>query len=130
MWKQLQLHEQSKTIFLGSNMCVQEKCWYQQITWKIFLGKVIKFQVSTISLSKVMTFFIWVTYKSIYNFLRTKKTLQKMNSFLSWAPTHHSFTFNLQCLYQLKQKVHLSKTVWQIFHFQFCLLPSTRRQTL
>ena len=39
--------------------------------------------------------------------------------FLSWAPTHHSFTFNSQFLYELKHKVHLSKTVSVTFHFQF-----------
>ena len=32
--------------------------------------------------------------------------------FLSCAPTHHGFTFNLQFLYELKHKFHLSKTVW------------------
>ena len=39
--------------------------------------------------------------------------------FLSRAPTHHSFTFNLQFLYELKRKVHLSKTECRIFHFRF-----------
>ena len=39
--------------------------------------------------------------------------------FLSRAPTHHSLTFNLQLLHDLKQKVRLSKTVCGIFHFQF-----------
>ena len=39
--------------------------------------------------------------------------------FLSRAPTHHSFTFNLQFLNELKHKVHLSKTVCGIFHFRF-----------
>ena len=39
--------------------------------------------------------------------------------FLSRAPTHHSFTFNLQFLYELKHKVRLSKTVCGIFHFRF-----------
>ena len=39
--------------------------------------------------------------------------------FLSRAPTHHSFTFNLQFLYELKHKVRLSKTVYEIFHFRF-----------
>ena len=39
--------------------------------------------------------------------------------FLSRAPTHHSFTFNLQFLYELKHKVHLSETVCGIFHFRF-----------
>ena len=39
--------------------------------------------------------------------------------FLSRAPTHHSFTFNLRFLYELKHKVHLSEAVRGIFHFQF-----------
>ena len=38
--------------------------------------------------------------------------------FLSRAPTHHSFTFNLQILYGLKHKVRFSKTVCGIFHFR------------
>ena len=56
-------------------------------------------------------------------FLRTKK--KKKNGaknalfFLSQAPTHHSYTFNLRFLYQLKHKVRPSKTVCGIFHFQF-----------
>ena len=36
--------------------------------------------------------------------------------FLLRAPTHHSFTFNLQHLHELKRKVSLSKTVCGIFH--------------
>ena len=39
--------------------------------------------------------------------------------FLSRAPTHHSFTFNLRFLYDLKHKVRLSKTMCGIFHFRF-----------
>ena len=39
--------------------------------------------------------------------------------YLSRAPTHHSFTFNLRFLYELKHKVRLSKTVCGIFHFRF-----------
>ena len=30
--------------------------------------------------------------------------------FLSRAPTHYDFAFNLQFLHELKEKVHLSKT--------------------
>ena len=33
-----------------------------------------------------------------------------------------SFIFNLQFLYELKQKVRLCKTVCGIFHFQFCFV--------
>ena len=39
--------------------------------------------------------------------------------FLLRAPTHHSFTFNLRFLYELKYKVRLSKTVCGIFYFRF-----------
>ena len=39
--------------------------------------------------------------------------------FLSRAPTHHSFTFNLRFSYELKLKVCLSKTVCGIFFFLF-----------
>ena len=38
---------------------------------------------------------------------------------LSRATTHHSFTFNLRFLYNVKHKVRLSKTVCGIFHFRF-----------
>ena len=38
---------------------------------------------------------------------------------LSQAPTHHSFTFNLRFLYELKHKVRLSKTVCGICYFPF-----------
>ena len=33
--------------------------------------------------------------------------------------THHSFTFNLRFLYELKHMVRLSVTVSGIFHFRF-----------
>ena len=39
--------------------------------------------------------------------------------FLSRAPTHDSFNFTLRFLYELKHKVHLSKSVCGIFHFRF-----------
>ena len=39
--------------------------------------------------------------------------------FLLRAPTHHSFTFKSEFLYELKHKVRLSKTVRGIFHFRF-----------
>ena len=49
--------------------------------------------------------------------------LQKYNHFfLSTAPTHHSFTFNSQFLYELKYMVHLSKIIHGIFHFRFCFV--------
>ena len=39
--------------------------------------------------------------------------------FLSRAPTHHSFTFDLRFLHELKHKIRLSKTMCEIFHFRF-----------
>ena len=39
--------------------------------------------------------------------------------FLSRAPVHHSFNFNLRFLYELKHKVCLSNTVCGIFNFRF-----------
>ena len=40
--------------------------------------------------------------------------------FLSRAPTHDSFNFNLRFLNELKHKVRLSKAVCGIFHFRYC----------
>ena len=40
--------------------------------------------------------------------------------FLLQAPTHHSFTFNLQFLYEPKHKVQLSKTL--CIHFWLCFV--------
>ena len=59
-----------------------------------------------------------------------KFTLDKINYtknalfFLSQAPIHHNFTFNLCFLYELKNKVRLSKTMCGIFHcwFRFVLI--------
>ena len=51
-----------------------------------------------------------------------KFPLDKTNgtkNFLSRATTHHSFTFNLGFLYELKYKVPFSKTVGKIFNFRF-----------
>ena len=57
------------------------------------------------------------------NFLPTKQGLQKNAlSLLSLGPTHHSVTFSSRFLYELKHKVHLSKSVCAIFHFSFHLL--------
>ena len=47
-----------------------------------------------------------------------EKRLKNVLFFLLRAPTHLSFTFNSQLLYELKHKVRLSKTVCMIFHFR------------
>ena len=39
--------------------------------------------------------------------------------FLSRAPSHHRFNFNLGFLYELKHKVRLSRTVCGILYFRF-----------
>ena len=41
---------------------------------------------------------------------------------LSRAPTHYSFIFDLRFLFELKQKVRLSKTTCWIFHFRSCFV--------
>ena len=39
--------------------------------------------------------------------------------FLSQAPAHHNFTFNVRFLFNQRHKIRLSKTVCGIFHFRF-----------
>ena len=65
----------------------------------------------------------YVYTESVFNSLYTIN--DKINGtkhalfFLSRASTHHSFTFDLGFLYELKHKVRLSKIMCEIFHFQF-----------
>ena len=65
----------------------------------------------------------YVSSERLFNTLcieiRQKKRQKRCPLFLSCVPTHHSFTFNLQFLYELKYKVQLSKIVSGIFHFRF-----------
>ena len=42
--------------------------------------------------------------------------------FLSRPSSHHSFTFDFRFLYELKNKLLLSKTVREIFHFRLCFV--------
>ena len=74
-----------------------------------------------------MLFFIFKSLHILQVYL-IRYPLDKINStknplfFLSQAPIHHSFTFNLQFFYELNVKVWLSKTVWDfsfpiLFHF-------------
>ena len=85
-----------------------------------------------------VTFFIYKSMNmlevySLHYILRWNKNFKKFTSdkinfsktalfFLLLAPAHHSFTFNLRFLYELKHKVRLSKTVCEILHFQFCFI--------
>ena len=69
---------------------------------------------------KCFRYSIEIKHKSLKNSLRAKLKVQKLPSFfISQAPTHHSFIFNLWFLYDLKHRVCLSKTVCGIFHFRF-----------
>ena len=62
----------------------------------------------------------WDKTQILKKFLSDKRNVTKNALlFFLWAPTHHSFTFNLQLLYELKRKVCLSKTVCEISHFRF-----------
>ena len=54
-----------------------------------------------------------------------KKKIFRQNKQYKKCPPFYfasSFIFNLQFLYELKQKVRLCKTVCGIFHFQFCFV--------
>ena len=80
----------------------------------------------------VKVYIFWKFIKYIIHWDKTQ-TLEQFPSdkinvaknallFLLRAPTHHSFTFNLLLLYELKHMVHLSKTVCRILHFRFYLV--------
>ena len=62
----------------------------------------------------------WAESQMLKKFLLDKINGTKNALFFLWrAPTHHSFTFNLLFLCELKHKVRLSKTVCGILHFWF-----------
>ena len=76
---------------------------------------------------KVCIFWKCIQYTIHWDKRRMSKKFpsDKINStknalfFLSRAPAHRNFTFNLRFLYELKHKVRLSKTLCGIFHFRF-----------
>ena len=84
---------------------------------------------------KVCIFWKCMQYTMYWNKAKMLKKvpLDKINGkkdalfFLSRAPSHHSFTFNLRFLYELKLKIRLSKAcVWDfpfsiLFHFYLSL---------
>ena len=78
-------------------------------------------------LVKVCIFWKCIQYTIHWDKTQTFKKfpLDKINCtknslfFLLRDLTHHSSTFNLQFLYELKHKVCLSKNVCRIFHFRF-----------
>ena len=62
----------------------------------------------------------WDKTNMLKKFLSDKFSGTKISLFFfSWAPTYHSFTFNLRFLYELKYKVRFFKTVYGMFSFQF-----------
>ena len=80
----------------------------------------------------VKVFIFWKFIRYIIHWDKTqmlkKLSLDKISGtkhtlfLLLRAPTHHSFTFNLRFIYELKHwKVHLSKTVCGIFNLWFRL---------
>ena len=98
------------------------------IHWRIsMILKTSKILYEVMLLDTCKSMYILKMY-SIHNTLSKKTQIlrklpsDKINgtknaSFLpSWAPSH---TLNLRFLYELKHKVHLSKTVTFIFHFCF-----------
>ena len=76
---------------------------------------------------KVCIFWKCIQYTINWNKTQMLKKFisDKMNGtrnalfFLSRAPTHHSFTFNLRFLHELQHNVRLSKTVCRVFLFWF-----------
>ena len=104
--------------------------WFPQklrIHWRILKTSNENLWSNVFLIVKVYIFskFIWYTIhwdktQILKNFLRTNKRYKKDTLFLLGAPTHHSFTFDLQFLYDLKHKVQVypSKTMCGIFHFR------------
>ena len=94
--KSLQIHWRLSTILETSNKSV-----WSNVFWYV----------------KVCIFWKCIQYTIHWD--KTQMFKKFSSFFLSRAPTHHSFTFNLRFLYELKHKVRLSKTVCGIFHFRF-----------
>ena len=92
------------TILIASNKSVSTVFWYVKVYINSEFWKFIQYTIHWDKTQNV---------KKI-SFGQNKR----FKKFLSRAPTHHSFTFNSQFLYEL----HLSKTVCGIFYFRFCLV--------
>ena len=60
----------------------------------------------------------WDKTQMLKKFLLDKKRGSKdALLLLFWAPTHHRFAFNKRFSYELKHKIHISKTVYEIFQY-------------
>ena len=84
-------------VFWYLKVCIFSKCIHYTIHWK-------KTQI----------------WKKIL--FGQNKRYKKFPLFISRAPAHHGFTFNLWFLYELKHKVRVSKTTYGVFHFRFCFV--------
>ena len=94
----------------------------------------IYWRLSTISKTSRKVYKVYILKVYLIQFTLRKNThvkkfpLNKINGakevlfFLSQAPNHHSFTFDLQFLDELKHKISLSNIVCGIFHFRFCFI--------
>ena len=97
--------KQAKNIF-EDTMKVFNNFKNKQQEYEVIFVSIIKCVYSE---SVFNTLYIEIKQKSLKNFLQTKYL------------THHSFTFKLCFLYELKYKVCLSKTVWDFpFSTPFC----------
>ena len=96
-----------------------------RIHWRLL--KILRTSKKVCEVKKVRIFWKCIQYKIQWDKTKVLKKFasDKINGtknalfFLLRAPTHHSFTFNLRFLYELKHKARLSKTVCGIFHFRF-----------
>ena len=94
----LRIHWRLSTILKTSNKCVWSNVfWYAKVC---IFWKCIKYTIH------------WDKTQMLKKFPSDKISDTKIALFfLSRAPTHHSYTFNLRFWYELKHKVRLSKTV-------------------
>ena len=99
LWKKLvlRIHWSLSTILKTSNKSVWSNVfWYVEVC---IFWKCIRYTIH------------WDKIQILKKFTSAKINGTKNDLFFSWAPTHHSFTFNLRFLYELKHTVRLSKNV-------------------
>ena len=103
-WSRRLLKTKTKDVFKTSSRRLhQDECLLRRIFWKC-----------------IQYIIHWDKIQILRNFSSGKiKSTKNALFFLSRAPTHHTFTFNLRLLGELKHKARLSKTVDGIFHFWF-----------
>ena len=138
-WNGLKIHWRPLTILKTSKKCMKYCVKSVQI-WSYFWPKCGKIRTRNNSVfghfprSEILFLICKIVYilkvYSRYIYEDKIQMLKKFSSdkinvaknvlfFLSWVPTHHSFTFNSRFLYELKLKVYLSKSVCGISHFLF-----------